>query len=75
MNTWVDGKKPGLFSQPYPVHENGNRTHSFYRDMWYGMRIATFEALSRAVSDMAKRGVEPKQIIITGYSMGGGVSM
>ncbi|KAF7190458.1 hypothetical protein HII31_08172 [Pseudocercospora fuligena] len=71
-NTWTDGKGPGWWEFPYPVYdENGHRIHSFYRDMWYGMRTAAFAALDAAIDKIC----EPKQIIITGFSMGGGVSI
>ncbi|EUC41735.1 hypothetical protein COCMIDRAFT_29552 [Bipolaris oryzae ATCC 44560] len=73
MNTWTDGK--GWLGIPYPVFENGNRIHSFYRDMWHAMRQATFDALDRAVGDMAARGATPKQIVVAGFSMGGGISI
>ena len=73
MNTWTDGS--GWLGIPYPVFENGNRIHSFFRDMWHAMRQATFDALDSAVQDMAARGATPKQIIVTGFSMGGGISM
>lgn len=73
MNTWTDGS--GWLGIPYPVFENGNRIHSFFRDMWHAMRQATFDALDSAVQDMAARGATPKQIIVTGFSMGGGISI
>jgi hypothetical protein len=72
MNLWTDAK--GLWF-PYPVYENGNRVHSFYRDMWHGMREATYQALSKAVECMLARGITPAQVIVSGFSMGGGVSM
>lgn len=75
MNLWTDAKGPAWWHFPYPVHENGNRVHSFFRDMWHGMRVETYNALSSAVDDMAARGATPKQIIVTGFSMGGGISM
>ncbi|XP_014562611.1 hypothetical protein COCVIDRAFT_32541 [Bipolaris victoriae FI3] len=73
MNTWTDGA--GWLGIPYAVFENGNRIHSFYRDMWHAMRQAAFDALDRAVGDMAARGTTPKQIIVAGFSMGGGISI
>lgn len=69
-----DGKGPGWFSFPYPVHENGNRVHSFFRDMWWGMRQGTYDALRCAVEDIYARDEIPQQIVIAGFSMGGGVS-
>ncbi|KAH7130694.1 hypothetical protein B0J11DRAFT_430374, partial [Dendryphion nanum] len=75
MNLWINAKGPGWWEWPYPVYENGNRIHSFFRDMWHGMRQATFDALSSSLDDMVARGATPKQIIITGFSMGGGISI
>ncbi|OAL45382.1 hypothetical protein IQ07DRAFT_684305 [Pyrenochaeta sp. DS3sAY3a] len=72
---WTDAKGPAWWDFPYPVYENGNRVHSFFRDMWHGMRQETYEALSSAVDEMAARGATPKQIIVTGFSMGGGISI
>jgi hypothetical protein len=74
-NLWTDGKGPNLWNLPYPVYTNGNRVHSFYRDMWHGMRATTFDALSKVVDDIAAKGGVPKSLIMTGFSMGGGVSM
>lgn len=74
INTWTNAKGPRWWDIPYPVYENGNRIHSFFRLMWHGMRQKTYDALRIAVEDMTVRGVTPKQIIITGFSMGGGVS-
>ncbi|KAI9701623.1 MAG: hypothetical protein M1820_006394 [Bogoriella megaspora] len=74
-NLWIDAKGPSWWDRPYPVYENGNRIHSFFRDMWHGMRSATYDALSRSVEDMTVRGATPKQITITGFSMGGGISI
>lgn len=75
MKMWFFAKGLGLFDIPYPVYENGNQVHSFFRDMWHGMRQATYSAISRAVEEIAARRATPKQIIVTGYSMGGGISM
>lgn len=74
-NIWILGKGPRWWEIPHPVFENGNMVHSFFRDMWHGMQQATYDALSSAVEDIAARGTTPKQIIVTGYSMGGGISM
>lgn len=74
-NVWIDAKGPGWWELPYPVYENRNMIHSYFGDMWHGMRQATYDALDRAVADCIERGIPPKQIILTGFSMGGGVSM
>lgn len=73
-NLWIFGKGPNWWDTPYPVHVNGNKVHSFYLDMWNGMRDAVFSALGNAVATMRDRGMMPKKLIIAGYSMGGGVS-
>jgi len=73
-NFWTHGKGPGWWELPYPRYDKDHRVHSFYLDMWHGMQGGAYAALRIAVQDMAARGVIPKQIIITGYSMGGGVS-
>lgn len=75
MNMWTDAKGPNWWELPYAVYENGNRVHSFFRDMWHAMRSATYDALSRAVEDLAARDAAPERVIITGFSMGGGISM
>lgn len=74
-NWWSYAKGPAWWHIPYPVYENGNRVHNFFRDMWHAMRQATNNALFSAVDNMAARGATPKQIILTGFSMGGGISM
>ncbi|CAI6327759.1 unnamed protein product [Periconia digitata] len=75
MNMWVFAKGPSWWDIPYPVYENGHQVHSFFRDMWHAMRIAAYDAINMAVESMAARGSSPKQIIITGFSMGGGISI
>jgi hypothetical protein len=69
-----DGKGPGWWQLPYAVYEDGNRVHSFFRDMWWAMRQATYDALRCGVEDIAARDAVPEQIVISGFSMGGGVS-
>lgn len=73
-NFWTHGKGPGWWELPHPRYDKGNRVHSYYLDMWHGMQGTVYNALRTAVEEMAKRGLVPKQIIVTGYSMGGGVS-
>jgi hypothetical protein len=64
-----DGKEPGWWKWPYPVYENGNRVHSFFRDMWWGMRQPTYDALRCAVEDIALRDAVPGQIVIAGCGL------
>ena len=74
MNLWTDGKGANWWDLPYPVYINGNRIHSFYLDMWNGMKTAVFSALGDAIATMRDHNIVPKKVIIAGYSMGGGVS-
>ncbi|CAN9172557.1 unnamed protein product [Alternaria alternata] len=73
-NTWANAKGPNLWDIPYAVYNDGNRVHSFFRDMWHGMRDATFRALSEAIRNTKEKGSTPRKITITGFSQGGGVS-
>jgi dienelactone hydrolase len=54
---------------------DGHAVYSYFRDLWFNMRDALLEALSTAVQGMAGRDITPKRIIVTGFSMGGGISM
>ncbi|KAH7079352.1 hypothetical protein BKA63DRAFT_563987 [Paraphoma chrysanthemicola] len=74
-NTWASAKGPNWWDLPYPVYVDGNRVHSFFRDMWHGMRDAAFQALGEAVQSILARGGAVKNIVVTGFSMGGGVSI
>ena len=74
MNLWTDGKGANWWDLPYPVYVNGNRVHSFYLDMWNGMKTAVFSALGDAIATMRDHNIVPKKVIIAGYSMGGGES-
>jgi predicted TIM-barrel enzyme len=47
--------------------------HSFYLDMWLGMKAKALEGISEVVDDILNRG-DVEGIIITGHSMGGGLS-
>ncbi|TGO56839.1 hypothetical protein BOTNAR_0214g00060 [Botryotinia narcissicola] len=74
VNLWTDGKGPNWWDLPYPVYVDGNRVHSFYLDMWNGMKAAVFFTLDDIVTTMQDHNIVPKKLIIAGYSMGGGVS-
>lgn len=74
LNLWINGKGPDWWELPYPVHINGDRVHSFYLDMWNGMKSAVFSGLANAVAKMREQDIVPEKVIITGFSMGGGVS-
>ncbi|CAI9635564.1 unnamed protein product [Alternaria burnsii] len=73
-NTWANAKGPNWWDIPYAVYDGGNRVHSFFRDMWYGMRDETFRALSEAIRNIKEKGSTPRKITIAGFSQGGGVS-
>jgi len=75
QNLWVCAKGPNWWDIPFPVFSDGNLVHSFFRDLWWDMRRATLEALDEAIRSMVARGTEPKEVIVTGFSMGGGISM
>jgi hypothetical protein len=74
LNLWTDGKGANWWDLPYPVYVSGNRVHSFYLDMWNGMKTAVFSAFGDAIATMRNHNMVPKKVIIAGYSMGGGVS-
>ena len=62
------------WSIPYARYLDGRQVHSFYLDMWLGMRSATLRALSQSLVDIEGSGKVPRSIILTGHSMGGGIS-
>jgi hypothetical protein len=73
-NTWANAKGPNWWDLPYPVYTQGNRVHSFFRDMWHGMRPTLFGALSGVIQNIIPSDSVPRLITVTGFSMGGGVS-
>jgi len=73
-SVWTDGKGPNWWELPYPVYTDGNRVHRFYRDVCHDMRAATLEALTKAVAGIASKGRSPREMVIAGFSMGGGIS-
>lgn len=73
-NFGANGKGPNWWDFPYDVHVDGNRVHSFYLDMWNGMKNNVFSAVDNAVGAMRVQNETPKKFIIAGFSMGGGVS-
>lgn len=74
MNWWIDRKGEDWQWMPHPAEVNGNRVRGYYLDMWKGMKVSLFDALLQVVLTMKKRRSAPTQIIIAGYSTGGGVS-
>lgn len=74
MNAWSHAHDGG-WTIPYARFLDGRQVHSFYLDMWLGMREAALEGLSRCIDEMADEGMEPERLLITGHSMGGGISV
>lgn len=72
-NAWSHAKD-SKWSLPYARYVDGRQVHSFYLDMWLGMRPAALEAMSESVLEMERRGQVPSRILVTGHSMGGGIS-
>jgi hypothetical protein len=72
-NAWSHAKDK-KWSLPYARYVDGRQVHSFYLDMWLGMRRATLEAITDSILELEKQGQAPSRIIITGHSMGGGIS-
>ncbi|KAF1968973.1 hypothetical protein BU23DRAFT_582911 [Bimuria novae-zelandiae CBS 107.79] len=74
QDNWVNAKGPGWWELDHPIYDRENRVHSFYHQNWRRMQWSTCDALNRAVDFICHRGDQPKQIVIVGYSQGGGVS-
>jgi hypothetical protein len=74
MNTWAYGRGSGWWEPPYPRYWQGRQVHSFYLDMWLGMKDKVLEGLEKVVLDMQEEGRWPERIVISGHSMGGGMS-
>ena len=72
MNAWSHAQTR-KWTVPYARFLDGRQVHSFYLDMWLGMREATFAALDKAIKSSGEK--PPERILITGHSMGGGISV
>lgn len=72
-NAWSHARDK-KWSMPYARHVDGRQVHSFYLDMWLGMRKAALSAISDSILDLERQGQMPSRILITGHSMGGGIS-
>jgi hypothetical protein len=59
---------------PYPRYLEDRQVHSLYLDMWLGMRQSALDAITDAIMELEKQGQPPARLIITGHSMGGGIS-
>ncbi|PVH92202.1 hypothetical protein DM02DRAFT_701083 [Periconia macrospinosa] len=60
---------------PSAFYENGRQLNEGCRRTWELVKEETYSALSHAVESMAARNTNPKHIILTGYSKGGGISV
>ncbi|KAJ9115728.1 hypothetical protein QFC24_006911 [Naganishia onofrii] len=74
MNAWSHGKDKKWNSLPYARYLDGRQVHSFYLDMWLGMRRATLKALTDNVLEIERLDKVPSSFIVSGHSMGGGIS-
>jgi hypothetical protein len=72
-NAWSHAQD-SKWSIPYARYLDGRQVHSFYLDMWLGMREDTLKALSRSLDTIEIMGKVPQKLILTGHSMGGGIS-
>jgi hypothetical protein len=73
MNAWSHGKDK-KWSLPYARFIDGRQVHSFYLDMWLGLRRETLKALTASIQDLERQGQAPSSFIVSGHSMGGGIS-
>lgn len=73
MNAWSHGKDEG-WSLPYARFVDGRQVHSFYLDMWLGLRRETLKALTTNIQDLERQGQAPSSFLVSGHSMGGGIS-
>jgi hypothetical protein len=74
-NLWTMGKRGNWYNIPFIVRLNGDEVQSFYLGMWNGMEDEVLRRLEMSLRRMVEREVVPTHIIVTGFSMGGGVSM
>lgn len=57
---------------PYPVFEGVCRVHSFFRNMWHGMRSEVFRAIGVRVERMREKGKVSESVVVTVFSQGEG---
>ena len=74
MNAWSHAKDKG-WKLPYARYWDGRQVHSFFLDMWLGMRKQVFGSLTKTILEAEEAGEAPDRILITGHSMGGGISV
>lgn len=74
VNAWSHAKDDTWWSLPYARLIDGRQVHSFYLDMWLGMRNAALPAISQEIEELEKEGQAPSRMLVTGHSMGGGIS-
>jgi hypothetical protein len=76
MNAWSHAKDPEKkWSLPYARYLDGRQVHSFFLDMWLGMREEIFEEITKMVRQAEEKGDGIERFLITGHSMGGGISV
>jgi hypothetical protein len=73
-NAWSHGTDDDAWSLPTARYVDGRHVHAFYLDMWLGMREAALPAISDELEEIEKEGQVPSRLLVTGHSMGGGIS-
>ncbi|EPE34849.1 alpha/beta-Hydrolase [Glarea lozoyensis ATCC 20868] len=74
-NLWTMSKGGNWYDIPFVVRVDGDEVHSFYLEMWNGMKEELLRQLEMNLRRMVEREVVPTHVIVTGFSMGGGVSI
>jgi hypothetical protein len=73
-DAWSHGMDDDAWTLPNARHVDGRPVHAFYLDMWLGMRMVALPAISYEIEELEKEGKVPSRFLITGHSMGGGIS-
>jgi hypothetical protein len=73
-DSWSHGMDDDAWTLPNTRRVDGRRVHAFYLDMWLGMRVVALPAISYEIEELEKQGKAPSRLLITGHSMGGGIS-
>lgn len=73
-NAWSHGNDDDAWSLPTARYVDGHHVHAFYLDMWLGMRVDALSAISDNFEELEKEGQAPSRLLVTGHSMGGGIS-
>ena len=76
MNAWSHAKDPHQrWSLPYARYWEGRQVHSFFLDMWLGMRDQALLEITKTLEEAEAQGIQVDRFLITGHSMGGGISV